>query len=291
MKQLEQLIKLLNHPLNKNRKLETFFKVVWWKINQIFFKIPAVIEMTKSAKLVCYPNSSYGSFVVYANFPEYEEMNFINKIVVNGDIVFDVGANIGSISILTASSGENVKVFAFEPTEKLIPLIHENIAVNHFEKRITVVQKAVSNTNGFVEFIYENECEINHIATNNNNQKAQKVACVTIDSFVKEHNISHINFLKIDVEGAELFVFKGASKSLSEGKIDIILFEVNKSTLDFGYKQNDLIRFLKNHNFFVFQFEQNKLSLVTDNFSSDHTTNLVAVLKQKEVANKIKEFL
>lgn len=293
MQKINQLKKLLNHPLNRNRKRETFLKIIWWKLNQVFFKIPAIIQITKSAKLICYPNSSYGSFVVYANFPEYEEMNFINKTITNGDLVIDVGANIGSESILAASKGKNVKVFAFEPTDSLIPLLKENIAINGFSKRVEIIQKAVSKKNGKIKFVLEAESEINHIASENIEDKNVKIVnCITLDTFVKEKGINYIDFLKVDVEGAELFVFQGAKNCFRENKISIILFELNKKIADFGYKSKELIELLKNNNFFVFKFDNNeKLSLINANYNFPKTVNLVAVSKKSKAVKKILEYV
>lgn len=293
MKIFRQFYKLLTHPLNEKRKLKTIGRIVWWKVNQLFFKIPAIVEMSKNAKLVCYPESSYGSFVVYANFPEYEEMEFIKHTIKNGDTVIDVGANIGAISILSATSGNKTKVYAFEPTVDLFPYIEENINVNKFQSRIFVVQKAVADKNGTLNFVIESSSEINHIATKGSSaHTTQKVACITLDTFVKQKNISHINFLKVDVEGAELFVFKGAKKLLQKNNIDIILFELNKNIELFGYAPKDMLKFLKNNNYFVFKFtENNKLTLVKDLGKVYKTTNLIAVKKDPVIIRRILKYL
>ena len=270
MKFFEQLQKLLTHPFNKDKKLQTLFRIFWWKINQKYFKIPAILSITKDARLICYPESSYGSYVVYAKFPEYEEMNFINSFITDGNIIIDVGANLADISILSASKGENVRVFCFEPTEKLIQLINENILINHFEKRISVFQKAVSNINGKIHFTLEQESEISHISIDNRLEKNSiEVESTTLDTFAEQHSINHIDLLKVDVEGAELFVFQGAKKLLKNQKIDCILFEFNKNIPRFGYSKSELIYYLLNKDYFVFKFDQDsKLSLVSNNFKS-----------------------
>ncbi len=248
--------------------------------------------MTENAKLICYPNNSYGSFVVYANFPEYEELNFINKIISNGDTVLDVGANIGSESILAASKGEKVKVFAFEPTTNLIPLLQDNIAINGFNKRIKCVKKAVSNKNGTLQFVLEPESEINHIASKvTKNTNVETVECVTLDTFINSNRINCVDLLKVDVEGAELLVFEGCKKSLRNKVINIILFEVNEKTADFGYSSKELISYLAKKKYFIFRFEKDKLTLINENMKVTETINLVAVQKNPNVIKKIIEFL
>lgn len=291
MKIFKQLKKILDHPLNYNRKIITIGKIVWWKINQIFFRIPAIIQITTDAKLVCYPQSSYGSFVVYANFPEYEEMKFIQDIVTDGDVVLDVGANIGSISILAASKGEKVSVFAFEPTEKLLPLIRENIGVNQFEKRIMVFQTAVSDKNGNVSFVLKKESEVNHIDTNNS-KNSVSINSITLDSFAKQNRINKIDLLKVDVEGAEMLVFRGSKRLLQNNQVRIILFEVNKNSLQFGYSAQQLVEFFRQNNYFVFFFcKHDRLELVPNKFIFKDTSNLVAVSKDAHSIRKIMKYL
>lgn len=288
-----QLNKVLNHPLNKNRKINTILKIVWWKFNQLYFKIPAVIEMTHNAKLICYPNNSYGSYVVYANFPEYEELNFLHQVISDGDVVIDIGANIGSESVLAASKGKNVRVFAFEPTDSLIPLLKENRAINGFFDRIEIIKKAVSNKNGIIQFVLETESEINHISTSNfNNKKIKNVESITLDTFIKNTSIKKINFLKIDVEGAELLVLKGAKNLLSEKKIDIILFELNKNLSNFNSTPEDIFKILKSNQYFILQFNNSgMLELLSKNFNLTKTINFVAIQKSSAVVKKIINFL
>ncbi|MFZ1721705.1 MAG: FkbM family methyltransferase [Microgenomates group bacterium] len=290
MKQFTQLQKLLNHPLNSNRKIKTFARIVWWKFNQLFLNIPAIIEMAPGAKLICYPQSSYGSFVVYANFPEYNEMRFIQNFVKDGDIVLDVGANIGSISILAASRGEKVRVFAFEPTEKIIPLVKENIGVNGFEERIKIYQTAVSHKNGFLQFTIENESEINHLTSKRHNSSTS-VKSLRLDTFVKRTNISRIDLLKIDVEGAEMLVLSGAKKLIQKNQIETIIFEVNENIQEFGSSVEEMFTFLRNNNYVLYSFnEKGTLTVITNTYTHTITTNVVAIVKKPSSISKIKRY-
>lgn len=250
--------------------------------------------MSPGIKIVCYPKSSYGSFVVYANFPEYEEMTFIQQVIKNGDTVIDVGANIGAISVLAAGSGANTKVYAFEPTPNLVPLIAENISINQFQDRITIHDMAISNQEGSIDFVLTGESEVNHIATTQllPGQTVKKVSTITLDTFAQKNNINQIDFLKVDVEGAELLVFQGAKKLLETGKIKIIVFELNKNYAEFGYTPNELVNYLKNHNYFVFRLTHNgTLKLIEKNLYIMKTINLIAINKDTSSIRRVEKFL
>src|SRR3989344_3811026 len=134
---------ILRHPFNKNKKLKTLLRIFWWKINQTFFKFPVVVELIPGLKCICYPvDSDYGTLVVYQKFPEYGEMNFLLDNLKDNDTFIDVGANIGVFSLLASSKIKKGKVFAFEPSPKILAQLYANIALNQKTDRILVAEKA-----------------------------------------------------------------------------------------------------------------------------------------------------
>ena len=140
--------------------------------------------------------------------------------VQRGDVVLDCGAYLGGFSIHAVMMGAS-KVYAFEPTpktfEKLIELTQK------FEK-IIPVKKAIYSKNCIKEFQVFGDFEIsegNKIITNDlNNVDGKKITveCVSIDNFIKENNISKVNFIKMDIEGAEREAIKGAKKTIKTFK-------------------------------------------------------------------------
>lgn len=163
------------------------------------------------------------------------ELNLINKISIYYKdlpnlILFDIGANIGNYStVLAQKFTNNPKIFAFEPfsfpfkTLNNLSEIHSTILPFHFgfsdkeEKLIMFTSEGCSEIGGVYnrDFIFE---DLQH-------NVQEESFFTTLDLFTNKHQISKINFLKIDVEGHEFAVLSGGKHLIETGKIDFIQFE------------------------------------------------------------------
>jgi len=182
--------------------------------------------------------------VFYEVFIEntYEKYNRIKP----GDIVFDVGANIGIFSIRAASSvGLNGKVIAIEPEPKNIKVLMENIKPF---KNVKIIPKAAGSTIGEIDLsigLHSGSHTVNNHDFNISADNKITVPIVTLDKIAKDQDIDKINFMKIDVEGWELEVLKGAVN---------ILKKTEFFSIAAYHREEDNIRiteFLTRHNFKV----------------------------------------
>jgi len=148
----------------------------------------------------------------------YEKYNRMKE----GDVILDIGANIGIFSIKAAKAvGESGKVIAIEPEPKNIKILNENL---RNLKNILIIPKALGNSSGKTNFligIHSGSHKINTHIRKESTEKIISVPIEKIDNLIGELNIKKINFLKMDVEGWELEVLKGA-----EGSLDLIEFMV-----------------------------------------------------------------
>lgn len=142
------------------------------------------------------------------------EMNiteFIAKNVSEGMHVLDVGANYGYFSMLMAElTGKDGRVYALEANPILSKLILKSSRVNGFERKINIINKAISDQSGAeLDFVYSDESPMNGLlaenistqARKNHYPKSQKVDVSSIDDlFINE---ASIDFIKIDIEGSE----------------------------------------------------------------------------------------
>lgn len=134
-----------------------------------------------------------------------------------GDVVISAGALCGETSIWFADKvGEEGKVYAFEPYEKFAKIIKSNVKRNNLEQIIKVINAG----------LWEEDTNIYFTPVNSNlagsfvcsDQGKMKVPVVTIDTFVKTEKIERVNFIKMDVEGAELNALKGATNTILKFK-------------------------------------------------------------------------
>lgn len=245
--------------------------------------MPAIVEIAPNVKIICNPSNSYGSFIVYAKWPEYAELKFISSILNEGDTYVDVGAHIGDSSLLAAKKVKTGIVIACEPTPEIYNELVANVRLNNFEGTIVPVQKAISDRIGTSFFSLESESEINHISLKKIAGISIKVATTTIDFLYKEYQLKKITLLKIDVEGFELEVLKGAKNSLNSKKIEMILFEVNPSVIGIKDKVEQIQIQLDASQFIYYTFTVEGLLIrVPHLYILENTGNFLAVSIQKE---------
>jgi putative methyltransferase (TIGR04325 family) len=179
------------------------------------------------------------------SFHEQKEQMLVKKLVEQGMIVFDVGANIGHYSILFSELvGNTGKVYAFEPTsstfQKLLERLNQYNCTN-----VIAHQKALFSENKNLEF---NEFPDEYSSWNslgipqmtdpsNPTQfvpiiKTEIVEAIKLDSFCKENNILFIDYLKIDVEGAESYALQGSLSLLKRKAIRFLQFEISQKMLE-----------------------------------------------------------
>lgn len=152
----------------------------------------------------------------------------------NKDVI-DIGANIGFYSVLFATE-INKKVLAIEPTKNALNRLYKNIKQNNVEDKVIVFEGVVSDHSGTLSIksiVGKEEYSTigNPVHENIGVQeiKEEKVICTTLDDLVKTYSLNP-GFIKMDVEGAELLVFKGAMETLKKYR-PIILSELTDEIL------------------------------------------------------------
>lgn len=134
-----------------------------------------------------------------------------------GECVFDIGAYKGDSAIFFADSvGPRGKVFAFEPTEKNFRTMVDNIRLNGLSNVIVPINKGLSDRCGTMEALtFDWGAPSSFISEHEGNEKVQ---ITTIDEFVKEKDIKKLDFIKMDVEGLEYQVIRGAQETIKKFK-------------------------------------------------------------------------
>lgn len=169
-----------------------------------------------------------------------------------GMVVFDVGANVGEISLLFSRFvGPRGQVHSFECSHNTFRRLSEIISISG-SKNIKQNNTCLSDSNGTAEFhIYDDEHAAWNTMANRPLQdyginirpiSVEKVPTTTIDAYCESNNIQRIDLLKIDVEGAEYQVLKGAERMMRERRIKCVIFEFGATTFDMG---NDPAEFSK----------------------------------------------
>lgn len=143
---------------------------------------------------------------------ELEKVVSFEENIKKGDVIFDIGAQSGFYTLLASElTGEDGKVFSFEPFPQNIYYLKRNTEINNC-KNINVIEMAVSDKNGIVNF---KEGKSN-FAGRISDEGDLKVKTASIDVLMADGKLLPPNLIKIDVEGAEFSVLKGARLTLEK---------------------------------------------------------------------------
>jgi FkbM family methyltransferase len=163
---------------------------------------------------------------VYLGTYERHESALVRKYLRPGMTFVDIGANIGYYSLMAAAvAGPLGRVIAFEPNPVLNTQLKRTVDHNGI-RNITVEQLALAEKPGSGLLFVPKESG-NNTATMiaNDGGRPIAVSVLTLDEYLEHHQIGHVNFMKMDVEGFEPKIIQGALLSIRAKKIDAILCE------------------------------------------------------------------
>lgn len=155
---------------------------------------------------------------------EPEVLTFFERHVTSTSVVVDVGANIGAFTIPLARRAKTV--IAIEPSPQVLPFLKENVKLNHLAN-VTVVECAASaHGDSSVDFYVPPQ---DHFGMGSSapqfNVRPITVPARQLDEILADHGVSKVDVVKVDVEGYEAHVFRGAKKLLTSAGAPVIVFE------------------------------------------------------------------
>lgn len=188
--------------------------------------------------LLALANEDVGRQIVLFGSFEPDETHYFKTIIRPEDVCFDIGGNVGFFSMLMAKCASRGKVHVFEPIPLNAALIGANAALNHFGN-LQINNVAVGSEKGSLPFsvsvdsAYSSLHPTDRIAEEN----TITVPVVTIDGYIAEQGIARVDIMKVDVEGAEDMVIRGAERLLSDParrprSVLLELFDINLKPFD-----------------------------------------------------------
>jgi FkbM family methyltransferase len=237
-------------------------------------------------RFLCTENDKRLAPIDTLNFGYYEqdEMNMQLKLIEDGYNVLDIGANYGWYAMYIANGKPNTKVFSFEPIPNTFIFLNENIRLNKFNNIITF-NFGLSDTDGSFNFYIDPHLSVNaSLANVSGNNKIENITCSVkkLDNFVKDQNIK-VDFIKCDVEGAELLVFKGGIEVIKKDCPIIFTEMLRKWTSKFNYHPNDIISFFYDLGYSCFTLSQGQLLHYDFVYENTIQTNYFFLHKEKHV--------
>ena len=193
-------------------------------------------------RFICTENDKRLAPLETLNFGNYEhdELAMQLKLIEDGYNVLDIGGNYGWYAMEIAQKRRISNIFSFEPIARSFYYLNENIKLNNLDN-IKTFNFGFSDTEGLTNFYFDPNISVNASMENvSSNDKITNITCSVkkLDNFVKDQNIK-VDYIKCDVEGAELLVFKGGIEMISKDRPIIFAEMLRKWTAKFNYHPKD----------------------------------------------------
>lgn len=172
---------------------------------------------------------------------EPETIRWIEEGLSPGDVLYDIGANVGVYSLVAAAYwGEKIKIVAVEPSPVNFARLVRNLTLNRFEGKVFPLPVALAGRTGILPFHCENLTAGGSLhalgeAVNYRGEKFTPVSSIpmlsyTLDTLIEQFELPEPTHLKLDVDGTEMAILRGAQKTLRS--IKSVLVEVDDHRAD-----------------------------------------------------------
>jgi FkbM family methyltransferase len=204
------------------------------------------LALRKDRRIICRKNVRYAvdlsegidlSIFLFGNFQDHVTRQKYFSIPEDA-VIFDVGANIGSMALKFAQLAPDGHIYAFEPTYFAYRKLRRNMTLNpQLEKRITAAQLFLSDQSysdhrlqAYASWKVNGRQGRTHSLHGGAVKRADRIPAVSLDDFCQNQQIGRLDLIKIDTDGHELHILKGARQTI-ENFSPIIVFELGAYTL------------------------------------------------------------
>ena len=216
------------HPLNRSHQWRAVYRFLRWQIASRLMPESAFgVPFVNNTRLFMSRGMTGATGNWYCGLHELSEMGFVLHVFNEGDVFVDVGANIGSYTIIAAGA-IGARVVAIEPIPATFKRLEENIDLNRLNDRVRAHCLGLSDKPGILMFTSHLDT-VNHVVAKSEPGNSISIPVTTLDDLLQGTSPT---IIKIDVEGHEVAVLEGSKKTLSNPALIAILLETNEGMED-----------------------------------------------------------
>lgn len=224
---------IFSHPLTRNNKIATFGRWLFWQLGSRIFSGSLAVPFIENTRLLARSGMTGATGNIYCGLHECDDMGFLLHFLRDNDLFLDIGANIGSYTIL-ASGVVGAETMCFEPVPTTYQHLLDNIYLYRLLNRVQALNVAVGSMAGEIEMMADNDTVNRVVNVGTYSGLIVKVPVLTVDEALSGRVP---RLIKIDVEGYETEVLKGAQNTLLNQNLEAIIIELNGSGKFLGYDE------------------------------------------------------
>lgn len=236
-----------HHPLNRRRRLAALGRFVRWQVASRLFPGALGLPYVGGTMLLARSGMTGATGNYYCGLAEYEEMAFALHVLRSTDLFVDVGANIGSYSVL-AGSMTGAEVIAVEPVPQTFHWLRLNIDFNNLGSTVHTYNVGLAAQAGVLLFSSDQDT-MNRVLCADamaGENRAVRIKVMTLDEACARRTPT---LIKIDVEGYEHAVLTGGRHTLTASGLLAVVMETNDCGKRYGVERADLMAIMSEHGF------------------------------------------
>lgn len=241
---------IVDHPLNADGKFAALRRFLRWQIASRLIAGPIAVPYVNGTRLLMRRNMTGATGNWYCGLHEHGEMAFLLHALRPGDLFVDIGANVGSYTVLAAGA-VGAGTVTVEPIPSTFEFLQDNIRINRLENLVEAHRIGLSGEPGELRFTTRNDTT-NHVAADDEPGETTTVPVTTLDALMAGRTPT---VMKIDVEGHEAKVLAGARAVLDDPGLAAVIMETNSQGLREGVTRDVLIDVMEDHGFRPFSYD------------------------------------
>ena len=267
---------IVNHPLNRDRRVRAIAGYVTWQLRSRLRHRPLIVHWIGGTRLLVSRGMTGATGNIYTGLHEFPEMSFLLHLLRSGDLFVDAGANVGSYTVL-ASGCSGAHVVSIEPSSAAFAALLANIELNGVTALVEPSRIALGKQEGNVPFTVGLD-SVNHVVASRHPEPrrlrriashleilryaqddVEQVSMTTLDRLLRGRAAT---LIKMDVEGYETEVVDGAVETLRSKETLAVIMELNGEGKRYGYDDADLHRRMQSFGFRASAYDPFNRSLV-----------------------------
>ncbi len=275
---------ITRHPLNRSRKLSAMMRFAKWQIGSRLVPGAVVFDWVNGARFLVKPGEAGLTGNIYTGLHEFAEMGFLLHFLRPEDLFVDIGANVGSFTILAAAA-IGARGVAFEPVPGTYRRLVENMRLNHLDEKVRCINKGVGAEKGAIAFTSDGDTTNHAIASGEKCENKIMVDVTTLDAALENEVPS---LMKIDVEGFETPVLNGARDTLKNQALHAVIMELNGSGARYGFDESVIIDSMLKLGFGMYAYDPLSRSLSDLNGKDVNSVNTIFIRNKGFVESRLK---
>ena len=247
---------LRSHPAFRLAPMQTTLRLASWR-TRCLLRTAGIVHLRRSGvRMILPPNWRGVGKLIYAFRDYYEpELLYLERVLSPGKVFVDAGANFGIYTLLASKIvGEGGRVISFEPSSRVFPVLRRNIALNGF-KNVLAFPLALTDKQGLARLYYHSAVGCDSLgkdASFEQDAYSEEVETKSLDNVLKCTSVGRVDVIKLDVQGAEELVLRGANEIVTFMRPVVIFEFFPQGAASLGLSPNGTWDFLEGHGYEFF---------------------------------------